>query len=88
MSLGILVVSTSFVTVIGTIFQCRPVSFAWDKTLDGKCFDVLAFERFTAIPNVVTGLLMLVLPLPIIWRLNVAPVTKVALTATFLHGIM
>lgn len=50
--------------------------------------DMVTFECYTAVPNVITGLVMLVFPMPIIWKLNVAPATKIALTATFLHGIM
>ena len=40
------------------------------------------------IPNVITGMIMLAMPLPVVFKLNVASLQKIALGATFLHGIM
>ncbi|KAI4248204.1 MAG: hypothetical protein LQ352_005986 [Teloschistes flavicans] len=60
----------------------------WNPAVPGRCINELAFARYTAILNVSTGFLMLLLPLPMVWRLNVTVQQKVALTATFLHGII
>ena len=86
---GSVVIAVAFVSTFGLIFQCRPVNFAWDKSVsDGTCLDFVAFERYTAIPNVITGAVMLVIPLPSVWKLKVPFAAKLALTATFLHGSM
>lgn len=50
--------------------------------------NVVAFSRYMAIPNVITGAVMLVMPLPVVWNLNIDVSAKIALTATFMHGIM
>ena len=87
--IGFIVVGVCIANTFGTIFQCRPVSYVWDKSVPGgTCVDFVAFERYSAIPNVITGFIMLVMPIPLIWRLNVSNAAKVALTATFLHGAM
>lgn len=86
---GLVIAATAIANTSLAIFQCRPQSFAWDKSIEGgTCIDVIAWARYIAIPNVVTGVIMFVMPLPIVWKLNVNVSAKIALTATFLHGIM
>lgn len=86
--IGSFVGATGIATIFGSIFQCMPIAYNWDKSAQGRCSDKLQFTRFIAIPNVITGFTMLVLPLPMVWRLNVDISQKIALTATFLHGAM
>ena len=86
---GVIVVATCIANTFGAIFQCSPVAYEWDKSIpDGKCIDELAFARYMTIPNVVTGAIMLVMPLPLSWRLNLTVSARIALTATILHGVM
>ena len=88
-AVGVIVVGTGLASTFAAIFQCSPVPYAWDKSIKGgKCINDIAFARFMAIPNVVDGLVMLVMPIPLVWRLELAIQQKIALTATFLHGIM
>ena len=72
------------------IFQCSPVRLAWDKTVPegGQCIDLATVARWMSIPNVVDGLVMLVMPVPVVWQLAIEVQQKFALTATFFHGIM
>ena len=87
--IGFIVVATSTVNTFVTIFQCSPVAYEWNKDIHGgKCIDGVAFARYMAIPNVITGAIMLIMPIPLVWRLNLSVSGKIALTATFLHGIM
>ena len=86
---GIIVIGTGIANTLIVIFQCSPVPYAWDKTIEGgKCINIPAFARFMAIPNVLDGFVMLVMPIPLVWQLELGIQQKVALTATFLHGIM
>lgn len=86
---GLVIISTGIANTFIAVLQCKPQAFAWDKSIKGgTCIDEIAWTRYMAIPNVVTGGVMLAMPLPIVWRLNVSLSAKVALTATFLHGIM
>lgn len=85
---GIFVCATGITTIVGSVFQCTPVARNWDISVRGHCINKLDFARYTAIPNVVTGFVMLFLPLPTVWHLNITIQQKIALTATFLHGIM
>ena len=86
---GFVIVATCIANTIVAIFSCSPVNYAWNKSVSGgQCIDQVAFARFMSIPNIITGAIMLVMPLPLVWDLNVAMAVKIALTATFLHGIM
>ena len=86
---GFFVIMTGIANIFGAVFQCSPVAYAWDKSIPrGNCMDIVAFSRYMAIPNVVTGAVMLIMPLPVVWNLNIDVSAKIALTATFLHGIM
>lgn len=86
---GAIVVATGLVNIFEAIFQCAPVTYEWNKSIrGGKCMDELAFERYISISNVVTGTVMLLLPLPLVWGLKITLRQKIALTLTFLHGIM
>ena len=87
--IGFFVIATGVANMFVAIFQCSPVAYEWDKSIQGgNCIDEVAFARYMAIPNVITGVFMLVMPLPLSWRLNLDIAAKIALTATLLHGTM
>jgi hypothetical protein len=44
--------------------------------------------RYGSIPNIVTDVMMLILPMPLIWSLHVSPKVKIGLLVTFLLGSM
>ncbi|KAL8715438.1 MAG: hypothetical protein Q9220_000772 [cf. Caloplaca sp. 1 TL-2023] len=69
------------------LFQCNPVAFAWDKSIaGGTCINVLAFFRYIAVPIVVSDMALLLLPLPMIWRLRITLRQKLALLGVFFLG--
>jgi len=70
------------------IFQCSPVASAWDMGISGKCVDFAMVAKWLSVPNVIDGLVMLIMPIPVVWALAIETKQKIALTATFFHGIM
>ncbi len=71
------------------LFQCSPVALAWDKSIEGgRCINVQAFFRYIVISNVMSDIAVLVLPLPVIWYLQMSIRQKLALTGVFLLGGM
>ena len=84
-----IVLTTGVAYAFVAIFQCSPVSFAWNKTIpNGKCIDDVAVARWLSVPNVIDGLVMLIMPIPVVWQLAIEIQQKIALTATFFHGVM
>ena len=73
--------------VIAAILICRPVSAFWDRSIvTAKCYDYQAFDRSIPGPNVVSDLIMLVLPLPTIWGLNASVTKRLGIAFTLLTG--
>lgn len=73
--------------VFTATFQCSPVAYAWDKTIrGGTCINEQAYYRYISLPNVITDAVMLVLPLPLVWRLHTSLSQKIGLTVIFLTG--
>ena len=84
-----IVIATFLSTGITAMLQCFPFHYIWDKTIPGgRCFNVLAFYRWVSFPNILTDLVMLALPIPMIWKLNTSHAKKVGLTFGFLMGSM
>ena len=75
--------------VVAGLTICTPLDYLWDKSIArGHCINVAAFYRYAPMPNIFTDLAMLLLPLPLIWRLQTSRSTKIGLTFTFLTGSM
>ncbi len=68
--------------------QCQPVAFQWDKTINGICINQLAYFRWISVPNVMHDVFMLVLPAPMIWKIQIGIRQKLALSIVFLIGSM
>ena len=74
-------------SVILAFVMCKPFVFSWDKSIPGgKCGDIMAVYRWMSLPNLATDLAMLILPLPVIWGLQIRRNQKIGLTLTFLTG--
>ena len=73
-------------TLIVTLLGCVPLKALWDQTIVGRCINLRAFWRYGTSVNLITDLVMLVLPMPVIWRLEISRKAKLGLTVTFLTG--
>jgi hypothetical protein len=68
-------------------FQCTPVSFAWDKNVpDGRCIDFKSFIFSTAVINVLTDVVIVFMPVPVIWKLQMPSTKKIGICGIFLLG--
>ena len=84
--IGILA-ATSVADVIANWNLCTPLSFLWDKTIPGgHCIDVSAYWRWGTFPNIVTDVLMILLPIPAIIKIQLKWKDKIGILLTFLIG--
>ncbi|KAK0747043.1 hypothetical protein B0T18DRAFT_326855 [Schizothecium vesticola] len=74
-------------TTVTSIVQCTPVALAWDASVDGHCIDLPKFFIFNGVVALLTDLLVLVLPLPLVWGLQLPFSQKLALIPVFGIGI-
>lgn len=81
-----IVVGWSIAATALTIFQCVPIPASWDKSVDAQCIDKDAFWIAYAILNVVTDVLVLALPIPQVFKLQLKLREKLLLSGIFLLG--
>ncbi|KAI2602807.1 hypothetical protein GGR54DRAFT_623068 [Hypoxylon sp. NC1633] len=85
----LLVVSTCLVVAIALwdIFTCQPVSLNWDPTVPGTCEDRGPTYKAAAILSIATDMITIIMPLPLIWRLQTKRQNKINLSCLFAFGL-
>lgn len=81
-----IVISYSVGIIFALIFPCNPIPANWDLSVTGKCIDKAGIYLATAAINVITDLLILTLPIPMILRLNMPRSKKIGLVIVFIVG--
>ncbi len=71
---------------ITAIWACRPISAFWTKDPSAKCLNQLAIWYVNAGINIATDFTIIILPIPVIRHLQLAPRQKHALIAVFGFG--
>ncbi|KAL8868716.1 MAG: hypothetical protein Q9174_004804 [Haloplaca sp. 1 TL-2023] len=74
-------------TTILAFLGCTPIAYNWNKNIDGQCVDLVAFFRWNGICNLLLDFLILLLPLPMVWRLSISSRNKLELSGMFLLGL-
>ncbi|MCJ1234521.1 hypothetical protein MMC14_002482 [Varicellaria rhodocarpa] len=69
-----------------TLFECTPVSYFWNYLDKGHCINRLALFQATAATNTALDILILLLPVKMIWDLQLNMTKKLQLLFTFLLG--
>ncbi|MCJ1381222.1 hypothetical protein MMC17_004331 [Xylographa soralifera] len=76
--------------LFGSIFSCNPINAFWDFELQGTpgvyCINFQAFWISVAVPNILTDVLILAMPIWQVWKLQLNRRSKIALTFIFLLG--
>ncbi|KAI1173321.1 hypothetical protein F4777DRAFT_457325 [Nemania sp. FL0916] len=76
-----------FALLIAIIFLCIPVQKAWDNSIDGHCSDPVPVTYLSGVSNSVIDIYVLLVPVPLLWKLNMRPKQKLKLSAVFGIGI-
>ncbi|KAI1333984.1 hypothetical protein F5Y15DRAFT_430234 [Xylariaceae sp. FL0016] len=71
---------------LSTIFQCIPLSYLWNSEQKGYCINYGYLQLSSGIINIITDFLILALPLPIIWKLNITKHKKWQVSLTLAIG--
>lgn len=77
-----------FIIMILFILACEPRAKIWDPTVPGKCNNVLAILIFSGSWNVFSDLAILLLPLYVIWRLQLPVKRKLGVSVVFAAGTL
>jgi len=75
--------------ILSAFLLCRPFAFNWDPTIpDGRCGNRVLSYVLTGVLNIITDVLVLCLPIPVIWNLQMRVANKIALTGVFAVGFL
>ena len=82
-----LVAAFTFAIEVAVLAQCQPAHALWDITYTPrKCMDLRTFFIGSGVPNIILNVIILVLPLPMVWALEIERRHKLALSGVFLLG--
>jgi hypothetical protein len=73
-------------SVLVTIFQCTPVPRVFNKAIAGTCIDTSEFYYANAGFSIATDLILLFIPMPLVYQLQIPKIQKVALMFVFALG--
>lgn len=83
-AIGSFVIVYSTIVSFTAIFQCRPTAAAWDPYIEGaKCIDFGKEAIVFSIINAITDVVIVVLPMPLLWRMQMEWRRKVQVMAMF-----
>ncbi|KAL9135281.1 MAG: hypothetical protein Q9175_003530 [Cornicularia normoerica] len=89
---AVIVVAWWIAVLFADIFQCVPVQAFWDFRVNNhktaRCMDTVTFSIGTGVSNLVTDIMVLSLPLPMVWSLRTNQMQKITLTGIFLLGFL
>ena len=83
---GTLVVGWWIVSDLTTILTCIPLRKQWDTDIQGHCLNFITIFKGVTALNVLIDVIILVLPLPMLWKLHTTLRRKLMLTGAFVVG--
>ncbi|KZM28822.1 uncharacterized protein EKO05_0008569 [Ascochyta rabiei] len=89
----IVLVTVAFVIAWGigitvTLFLvCRPLNAYWEHTVNGTCLAIVTFTYFTNLSNLVSDIWIFLMPVPMIWHLQLQTKKKLLLCLIFCVGL-
>lgn len=73
--------ATLLSVILGTCLICRPITYSFDKSIpNGHCGDLLGFEMYTTICNMISDSIIVTLPMPMLWGLQMQTKKKIGLS--------
>ena len=86
-STGAFLVANAVAWLVPTIIVCRPISVFWSlEGHQGKCLNYNVFGTWISLPNIITDLVLLILPMPVLWKTQISILRKLGLMAIFAVG--
>jgi hypothetical protein len=74
--------------ILETFLLCRPLAYNWDISIPGTCGNRNATYVVAGTLNLITDLMVMALPIPHIWKLQLTLAKKVALCGVFSLGLL
>lgn len=77
------------IVIFELAFVCRPYAFNWDKSIQGgTCGPEIKLWLSNGILHVIIDTIILILPMPMVWKLNTQLSNKISLSIIFGLGFL
>ena len=73
-------------TLVLALTTCDPITKSWATELPGHCISTNIIWLVSAVTSVILDVYILLLPLPILWRLHLKLSRKIQITVIFICG--
>lgn len=84
-----LCVAFCLMVILVALLICKPVEFNWTPTLpNGSCADQTSAFTASGVINLLLDIAIIVLPMPLLWNLQMATHKKVGLMVIFSVGVL
>ena len=74
--------------IFAIIFECSPIERAWVPTLPGTCSNTDALWLGSGVPSLLIDLVILIMPVPMLWRLRMKKNRKWLIMGVFICGYL
>ncbi|KAE8323881.1 integral membrane protein [Aspergillus sergii] len=81
---GAVIILNWIAVIIAGLLSCQPLSYFW--TQQGHCIDINAWLRWGGFANILTDVVMLILPIPVVLNLHASIRLRLGILITFLLG--
>ena len=86
-AVGIFVLGYGLIRASTSLFQCTPLNYIWDPSIEnGFCGTIPLIGTIMAVFNVLTDIIILVMPMPLLWKMQVETKMKLQVMGIFLLG--
>lgn len=85
-AIGCIVILNCVSSIIAILLICIPLHAFWDGSPNAICVDTNSLFRWTSFANIVTDVAILVLPLPIIFKMTSPLSVKIGIFSTLAMG--
>ncbi len=85
-AVGLFVFGYSGILSFASVLQCFPLRHIWDKNVGGYCLAIPLAGTILAIFNVFTDIIILAMPMPLLWKLQMETKEKLQIMGIFLLG--
>lgn len=85
-AVGLFVFGYSGILAIAATLQCFPLRHIWDPSVGGYCLAIPLASTILAVFNVLTDIVIISMPLPVLWKMQTANKEKIQIMGIFLLG--
>lgn len=75
-------------TILMILVVCRPLEHFWNPSSPGECGDLVTTLIVFGVLDVAIDVVILLLPIPMVWKLQMPFANKIGLAAIFAMGLL